>query len=311
MRRIIDVVISIWLLAAAPALILFSKKRSKSFPLTGGVLKKMGLFIIPDSYYYPLFNSRYLRHDLSNPRHLPGLKLNIAQQITFLGELDYYAEVMELFAASNKLIYGFEFGNGSFEAGDAEFLYQFCRYTKPSRVIEIGSGNSTRIVAKALERNRQQGSCCAQHICIEPYENTWLSELPVELIREPVQNVSLERFESLESGDLLFIDSSHIIRPQGDVLFEYQEVLPILKSGVFIHIHDIFTPKDYLREFIVDKELMWNEQYLVEAILQHSNRYEIVASLNYLQTKHHGLLARVCPFVTESNQPGSLYLRVI
>jgi len=74
----------------------------------------------------------------------------------------------------------------------------------------------------------------------------------------------------------LFIDSSHIIRPQGDVLFEYLEILPILNAGVFVHIHDIFTPKDYLSEWILDGKVFWNEQYLLEAFLSFNTCFKIM-----------------------------------
>ena len=84
-----------------------------------------------------------------------------------------------------------------------------------------------------------------------------------------------------------FLDSSHIIRPDGDVVKFYLEILPNLKSGVIIHIHDIFTPKNYLANWTFDKVRLWNEQYLLEGILANSKRYEILLSLNYLKNNYY------------------------
>jgi hypothetical protein len=119
-----------------------------------------------------------------------------------------------------------------------------------------------------------------KHICIEPYEMPWLKDIGVELIREKVENIELDFFQQLEENDILFIDSSHIIRAQGDVLYEFLEILPSLKIGVFIHIHDIFKPRDYPNHWLLDKHLLWNEQYLLEAFLSNNSDFKIIGSLN-------------------------------
>lgn len=99
----------------------------------------------------------------------------------------------------------------------------------------------------------------------------------------------------MKEGDILFIDSSHIIRAQGDVLLEYLEILPRLKPGVIIHIHDIFTPKDYLEEFILKNRYMWNEQYLLEALLTNTNSFKIIAAVNFLKENYFNEIAAKCP----------------
>ena len=93
-------------------------------------------------------------------------------------------------------------------------------------------------------------------------------------------------FAKDKKNDILFIDSSHIIRPQGDVLFEYLEILPILNPGVVVHIHDIFSPKDYLDNWIINDHLFWNEQYLLEAFLSFNNNSPFIDGLlNALKNK--------------------------
>lgn len=118
-------------------------------------------------------------------------------------------------------------------------------------------------------------------------------------------------FNQLGENDILFIDSSHIIRPQGDVLFEYLQILPILNKGVIVHIHDIFTPKDYLNEWIFNGTLFWNEQYFLESFLCLNNSYSIIGALNYLKNNYYNELAEKCPMLTLDREPGSFWIKKI
>lgn len=125
---------------------------------------------------------------------------------------------------------------------------------------------------EALKKNRDEDpSYNCEHVCIEPYEMPWLETVDVSVVRKKVEEVELEFFSQLQKNDILFIDSSHVIRPQGDVVFEYLELLPSLNIGVVVHIHDIFSPKNYLAEWLQDDVRFWNEQYLLEAFLSHNN----------------------------------------
>ena len=138
----------------------------------------------------------------------------------------------------------------------------------------------------------------------------WLEDIGVKVIRKLAEDCDANIFTSLEENDILFIDSSHIIRPQGDVLKEYLEIVPTLKKGVYVHVHDIFTPRDYLDEWIRDEVYFWNEQYLVEALLSDSNKYEIVAALNHLYHNNFNALKKVCPYISEGLEPGSFYFKI-
>ena len=138
----------------------------------------------------------------------------------------------------------------------------------------------------------------------------WLEELDVDVIRSLVESCDLSLFDSLQANDILFIDSSHIIRPQSDVLTEYLQIIPLLKPGVVVHVHDIFSPRDYLDSWIREDVRFWNEQYLLEALLSNSDRYEILASLNYLSHDYYSHLKSVCPYLTPQRQPGSFYFVV-
>lgn len=271
---------------------------------------KLGVYPLRDRYYEPLFNPAHLNKDLSEDRDLPGLDLNEDEQIKLLKSLGYSQELIELNWQQEPLkLKDFSLENPSFQSGDAEFLYQFIRHTRPRRMIEIGSGHSTKVARLALRKNQEQDGVECKHSCIEPYEMPWLEELEIEIIRKKVEDCPISLFEELEPGDLLFIDSSHMIRPQGDVLFEYLDILPRLKSGVNIHVHDIFTPKDYLREWIVDDIKFWNEQYLMEALLINSSKFTVIAALNFLKHHHFDELKSICPYLTREREPGSFYLQ--
>jgi Methyltransferase domain len=309
--RVVDSVTAVGLRVASPPSFLFTKLGPARLPSSTKSLKRMGLFPIRDHYYQPLFNDAHLVKPLSEVRRLPGIDWRHDSQVSLLALLGFADELRALHLERlprNDLDFHIE--NGSFESGDAEFLYSMIRHLKPRRVFEVGSGNSTKIAQLAIKRNASEEGGIAEHVCIEPYEMPWLEQLDVRVIRERVEDVGLGIFGQLESNDLLFIDSSHMIRPQGDVLFEYLELLPSLASGVFVHVHDIFTPRDYPDQWVRTDIRMWNEQYLLEALLSNSDRYEIVAALNYLQHVEYDRLSAVCPYLTPQREPGSFYFRI-
>ena len=129
------------------------------------------------------------------------------------------------------------------------------------------------------------------------------------MIRMRVEEVGNQLFEELEPGDLLFIDSSHVIRPQGDVLTEYLDILPSLRPGVIVHVHDIFSPRDYPPEWLTESLLLWNEQYLLEAFLTSNRDWEVLGALNMLKHEHFTALQKTCPYLTPDREPGSFYMR--
>lgn len=275
-------------------------------PINSKIFMKLGLLPVRDHYYQPLINpGRHLKKSLREDRNLPGINFNVEEQLAILQSFDYNQE-LEAFSLDKKNDFEYYYKNGSFESGDAEFLYNMIRHKKPSLFVEIGSGFSTLMASSAIRKN---GIAC-EHICIEPYEVEWLNQLHVQVIRKKVEEVDMEIFRRLEKDDILFIDSSHIIRPQGDVLFEYLEILPQLKSGVIIHIHDIFTPKDYLDEFVFKYHYLWNEQYLLEALLSNNNNYRIIGAVNYLRHHYFEELSAKCPILKDQQyrEPGSFWM---
>lgn len=189
------------------------------------------------------------------------------------------------------------------------------RFLRPSRIIEIGSGSSTLLAGEALRTNAAEVSDYdCEHTVVDPHAALWLEELGINVIRQRVENLGAEFFDSLGENDVLFIDSSHIIRPQGNVLFLYLEVLPRLRPGVVTHVHDIFSPRDYKKSWIVQKKRFWNEQYLVEAFLSMNVGFEVLLAANYLAHHEPEIFGSRAPVFREQSsfrEPGSLYIRRI
>lgn len=308
---LIDIALIPVVATASLALRLVRQTGFGRMPLTLKVFRKVGIYPVLDHYYEPLFNPAHLRKPLAEDRELLGIDWNVAEQLDLLKRFHFNDE-LTAFPIERQADHEFFYRNGFFESGDAEYLYNMIRLFKPERIFEIGSGRSTLLAASAIKANRGEDPAYqCEHLCIEPYEVEWLEELGVTVVRKPVELIDTSLFGQLEENDILFIDSSHMIRPQGDVLFEYFEILPILRSGVLIHIHDIFSPKDYLEEWI-QSVCFWNEQYLLEAFLSYNSQFKIVGALNFLKHHYPDELTAACPVLRqqlESREPGSFWLR--
>lgn len=183
--------------------------------------------------------------------------------------------------------------NSQFSWLDARTLFVFLRAVKPRRMIEVGSGFSSLLSADV--NHRFLNDRCELR-CIEPYPREFLlAGIPglSELIVRKVQDVPVGEFEKLRRGDILFIDSSHVCKTAGDVNFLYFEVLPRLRAGVLVHIHDIFLPFEYPQEWVMDDNRSWNEQYLLQALLIHSSAFKVLFGCMYAQGKYPELVERV------------------
>ena len=287
----------------------FSFKFKGGFARLNDALLSRGLVIHFKNYYGPFVSPGDIRRPLDDERNIPGLDLDLNAQTSFLSRLDYGDELIELpDNGDDELQYSYR--NGMFGPGDAEILYGIIRHLKPKRIVEIGAGSSTLIAQEAIRKNKQESkNYTCTHICVEPYENPWLEKLGIEVIRKKVEDLPISFFEALEENDILFVDSSHVVKPQGDVLFEVFDVYGSINSGVYVHVHDIFTPRDYPREWIVDDRKLWHEQYLLEAFLSFNDEFEIVCALNWIWKNHPELLTRACPVLTNRipNNPGSFW----
>jgi hypothetical protein len=174
---------------------------------------------------------------------------------------------------------------------DAAAAYAMVRETKPRRIVEVGSGHSTRFMARAVA----DGGLDTRIIAIDPEPRASIEKLPVEWLRIPVQQVSA--FPPLGAGDILFIDSSHQLKPGSDVEFLLGSVMPRLPAGVRVHFHDIFLPDDYPGHWAWRR---YNEQAAVASLVENGLLRVDFSSREASKQPLSGVLARL-PLV-----PGAL-----
>lgn len=272
------------------------------------LFKLFGVFPIQDHYYEPRFiYGQDFKADLV--RSLP-FEIDLQAQIKELQKISLMDELVQLPLQKGSAPASFYVHNPNFGAGDAELYYLLIRNRKPKRMIEIGSGYSTQLCLLALEKNKAEGFDCAL-TCIEPFEMPFLDTIAgITVVRNQVEQVSLDLFQSLEAGDILFIDSSHIIRPGNDLLFIYFQILPKLKKGVLIHIHDIFTPRHYPQEWLTQKMRFWNEQYLLEAFLYNNEGFKILFAANHLVKTNFEAAKELLIHLKIDSEPSSFWIHV-
>ena len=245
-----------------------------------------GYHVRPIHYYEPLPDFRAITSEATRRRRVSAaIDFDLPGQQVLLQRLGvaYHAELDTLAAAPG----GFDFHNPYFAGLDAAMYYALVRELRPGRVIEIGSGMSTRIADRALQKNRQDGHA-AELICIEPFPQPRLTvDMPrLTLLQQTVESVPLEQFDVLQANDILFIDSSHAVKFGGDVCREILEILPRLKPGVWVQVHDIFFPEDYPATWLIDQRVAFTEQYLVEAFLAFNRHFRVRAANYWLASEH-------------------------
>ena len=150
--------------------------------------------------------------------------------------------------------------NGYFSGLDALSLHGLIVSSRPRRYIEIGSGNSTKFASRAIRRHRLD----THILSIDPNPRAEIDKLCDRVIRQPLEQVDLSIFSGLRAGDILFFDGSHCCFTNNDTTVFFLEVLPRLPAGVFVHVHDIFLPYDYVPHF---RGRVYSEQYLLACYL--------------------------------------------
>jgi hypothetical protein len=175
----------------------------------------------------------------------------------------------------------YSFQNDYFSSPDAEVAYALIKQRRPGRIVEVGSGNSTRLFRETI---RVEG-LRTELVSIDPVPRVDIEALSDKIVTRRLEQLPASFLPSLLSpGDFLFIDSSHEIRIGNDVLNLLLNILPTLMRGVVIHLHDIFLPYDYPREWIIANRWdQFKEQYLVQALLQDSEAYEVLWPGHFLQ----------------------------
>jgi hypothetical protein len=253
------------------------------------IFEQAGFHVIPNHFYSPIPDSSTLKDELwEKESELIGIDMNTTEQIRFLQEV--FPKFRQEFNFPKTRIDGmqnheFYLKNSTFEAGDAEVLHSMIRYFKPKKIVEIGSGFSTYVSARACLLNKEKDGIDTKLIAIEPFPNDTLKKgfLGLStLIQKPLEDVNIDLFRDLEANDILFIDSTHVLKIGGDVKYEYLEILPRIKNGVVVQSHDIFLPSEYPKEWVIDNHWFWTEQYLLQAFLAFNNAFEVLWASQYM-----------------------------
>jgi len=245
--------------------------------------ERHGFHVTPVHFYQPIPNTQSLPETLwDRPSELIGIDMNDAVQLDLLrNHFPKFRDEYDQFPAEETSEPGrFSLKNGLFDGTDALVAYCMIRHFQPRLIIEVGSGFSSLVAAEAMAKS--EGSTL---ICIEPFPLDFLRKgFPGlrSLIEKKVEDIDTEFFSQLGSGDILFIDSSHTVRIGGDVNYLFLEVLPRLKPGVIVHVHDIFSPFDYRRDWVIDELRFWGEQYLLQAFLTFNSEFEVLMANAYL-----------------------------
>ena len=194
---------------------------------------------------------------------------------------------------SDRVLTGFYSRNSEFGWLDSRALFVLLRAWQPRRIVEVGSGYSSLLMADV---NTRFLSTAAEITCIEPYPRPFLlKRVPgiTRLIQSKVQHVPLNVFRDLEAGDILFIDSSHVSKTGSDVNMLFLTVLPQLRAGVRVHVHDIWLPQDYPRDWVVRLGYHWNEQYLLQALLSRNREvYRVLFGCHYASLRFPELVGK-------------------
>lgn len=243
--------------------------------------EKQGYHFTPTHFYSPIPTVYQLDQNVFDVKQKMHFDWNEKSQLELLEKLKNFSSEYEKLIQEKK----FDDKNGAFEWHDAPIYYSIIRHFKPAKIVEVGVGYSTIIGALAAEKNDQ-----TQITAIDPFLAQDLKKkLPkqVSFIEKPVQEIPLSFFKELQENDILFIDDSHVSKIGSDVNFLFLDVLPELNPGVIIHIHDIFLPKQYPKEWILeDHRRFWNEQYLLEAFMIGNSKFEVMIANHFLGYKH-------------------------
>jgi hypothetical protein len=271
-------------------------------------------FVPPGHFYSPVPSLAEVEQDEARifgevPRGLPGIEMHEPAQLELLEELSrFYPEIPFKAQKTDGLRYYFE--NPAYSYSDAIFLHCMIRHLRPRRIVEVGSGFSS---CATLDTNDRFFSGSIALSFIDPYPELLLELLGeedrkrVRIVPQRLQDVALAEFSALEANDILFIDSTHVSKVGSDVNRIFASILPALAPGVHVHIHDVFWPFEYPKEWIYAGRA-WNELYVLRAFLQYNRAFRVLLMNNFIERFHQPWLAERMPLVLK-NPGGSLWLR--
>jgi len=250
----------------------------------------LGEDVLKRSYHSPVVHPNDLPPDVFERRDpMHGIAIDLGQQVALLSRLKgYLHEFTPPVDFFENIMYG---------SLDAEVLYAFTRHLQPKRIIELGSGSTSIVMDSANVANASDGFEPADLSIFDPSPSpllaTWVKG-PGHVQALRPEQIDRDRFEQLQSNDVLFVDTTHTVKVGSEVNYIILEILPLLASGVYVHFHDIFLPYNY-PEFYLDQHLFYVEQYLLQAFLAFNPNYEVVFCAHAIARQHPDAMLDAIP----------------
>ena len=270
----------------------------------------------PNGHFYsPVVNVKEIEGDkerIFSHNLQTSVELHADRQVEQFSVLSQYFAEMP-FSDEPDGRHRYNYNNTSYGFGDACIYWGMLASLRPNRIIEVGSGFTSALALDAIDHFALPTRCTF----IDPNPELLLkTAAPIdsrhEIIAERVQSVDSKMVDQLDVNDLLFIDSSHVVKTGSDVHFELTEMLPRLRPGAIVHFHDIFCSFEYPYKWVVNNNYSWNELYFIQAFLMYNSSFEIIYFNDYF-CKSHVNIIEMLPLSTSSrillNPGGGLWLR--
>lgn len=271
-------------------------------------------FVPAGHFYSPIIAIEEARRDEGRifseiPRTIAGIDLNESGQLENLADFEELYPSID-FPTIKSSSHRYHYENPAYSYSDAIMLHCMMRSIKTQKIIEVGSGYSS---CAMLDTNERHLSNSIEFTFIEPYPDLLKSLVrqgdikAINIIESRLQDVPISKFQQLNRGDFLFVDSTHVSKTGSDVNYLLFDVLPALNAGVYIHFHDVFYPFEYPKDWVFGGR-SWNEIYALRAFLQFNTRFRIEMMNTYLEHFHPQRFAERMPLCMK-NPGGSLWLQ--
>ncbi|HEU4657674.1 MAG TPA: class I SAM-dependent methyltransferase [Capillimicrobium sp.] len=301
--------------AAARARMRRTRERAawRAYHVLRRAARPAGYHLVRAGYYSPIPELGELPPSAwDEPSPMPGLPLDLDAQVAMLkGDLGPFLAEFRPPRHAPGDAEGYHFDNPFYGPLDAAVLYAIVRRHRPRRVLEIGAGFSSLVIAGAAARNAAEGSP-VEHRVVDPYPSPLLQRLGarVSVRAQEATDVPLDEFAALEAGDVLFIDTTHTVRIANDVLYLLLQAIPAVAPGVVVHVHDVFRPYEYPRELYETFGVYWQEHYLLQALLAYNERFEVVCANHALYRDRREAVRALVPSVDEvAHAPSAFWFR--
>lgn len=272
---------------------------------------KEGFLPMPVHYYSPVpdIDDLAKRNIWKVRSELKGVNFRQGQQVELLQRLGKaFSDECKWPLKPTDNITEFNLMNPSFSYGCAASTHCIIRKNKPSVLIEIGSGLSSKVISGALAMNFRNDGTDSSYIIVDPYPADFIKDDAVkikELYETRVELLDPAVFDQLKGDDILFIDSGHCVKIGGDVNFLFLDILPRLRPGVIVHVHDIAFPYEYPKAYATSETFrqFWTEQYLLQSFLCFNNEFQVLLAMNYLMTDHSEVFRKTFSFYDPDIHP--------